>query len=169
MTYIKLFLDNKRIISFGFLLTLFSSAGQTFFLSLYVNSILADFCLTNASFGLLYSSATILSAAALAFAGRFIDYYNLRTYALISSGLLCLSCVATALSRNIVVLFIGLWGLRFAGQGLLSHISSTSMAKFFIDKRGKALSVSVLGYAFGEGILPVIITGLSYWRAGVLR
>jgi MFS family permease len=45
------------------------------------------------------------------------------------------------------------------------------MAKFFTDKRGKALSVSVLGYALGEGLLPVIITGvilLAGWRQSML-
>lgn len=53
------------MLAFGFLLTLFSSFGQTFFISLSGGHIREEFGLSNASFGLLYSAATLGSATAL--------------------------------------------------------------------------------------------------------
>lgn len=57
--------------------------------------------------------------------------------------------------------------LRLAGQGLSGHTAETAMARYFKLQRGKALSVSSLGYPVGEGILPVAIAGLlaiTSWR-----
>lgn len=49
------------------------------------------------------------------------------------------------------------------GQGLLSHISMTIISKYFDKNRGKALSISSLGYSFGEAIFPVIIALVISW------
>lgn len=53
---------------------------------------------------------------------------------------------------------IALLGLRFSGQGLLSHISQTVMGKHFEEDRGKALSLSSLGFSVGELIFPLMVT-----------
>lgn len=171
LDYIYFFLNNKRLISFGFLLTFFSSFGQTFLISLYVPDIIREFQMDNSSFGILYGSATILSAFTLAYVGKFIDYFNLRNYTAAAVLLLTVSCLLISYSSTVLVLFIGFWGLRLAGQGLFSHISSTSVARFFNKTRGRALSLSVLGYSIGEGIFPVIVTmliGLIGWRYSML-
>ncbi len=155
--YLYFFLGNKRIVSFGFLMTFFSSFGQTFLLSLYVPSIINNFNLTNSSFGFLYGAATICSSLALSYTGKFIDSKSLRKYTLSAVGLLIISCIVLAFSINIVFVFFGVLGLRLGGQGLLSHISKTSISKKFNKSRGKALSLSVLGYSFGEGLFPVAV------------
>lgn len=171
MDYIHFFLNNKRLISFGFLLTFFSSFGQTFLISLFVPGILAEFPMNNSSFGVIYGSATVISSLTLAYVGKFIDSRNLRSYTLMAVLLLAASCLFLALSINLVMVFAGFWGLRLAGQGLLTHISSTSVARFFNETRGKALSLSVLGYSLGEGVFPVSIgalIGLVGWRRSML-
>ena len=48
-----------------------------------------------------------------------------------------------------MVLFFAILGLRLTGQGLLSLTASTTMARVFGEGRGKALSVSGLGYPLG--------------------
>jgi len=76
-----------------------------------------------------------------------------------------------AFSMNITMVFFGLLGLRFAGQGLLSHISNTSISKFFDKTRGKALSITSLGYSTGEGIFPLLmsfIIVLVGWRNSLI-
>lgn len=158
MAYIKFFLNNKRFISFGFILTFFSSFGQTFLLSLYVPKIMDDFQLSNSYFGGLYTAATIGSALILMYAGKLIDSADLRKYTLYSAILLMVSCLVMALSVHVSMIFIGLLGLRFSGQGLLSHISNTTISKFFDKTRGKALSITSLGYSSGEGLLPVVVS-----------
>lgn len=167
MDYFRFFLNNKKLISFGFFLTFFSSFGQTFLVSLYVPGILKEFELTSGSFGTLYGAATVLSGICLVYGGRFIDRCNLRSYTLFAIILLIVSCFCISFSSNLIFIFFGFWGLRFAGQGLFSHISSTSISKFFDQRRGTALSLSVMGYSVGEACFPFIIgmiISLIGWR-----
>ena len=171
MDYIRFFLGNKRLISFGFILTFFSSFGQTFLLSLYVPRIIEEFQLTNSYFGGLYAIATVGSSFILAYVGKLIDKTDLRKYTMYSAVLLMLACLILAFSFNIVMIFFGLLGLRFAGQGLLSHISNTSISKFFDKTRGKALSITSLGYSTGEGIFPVLMSFViifAGWRNSLI-
>jgi MFS family permease len=57
--------------------------------------------------------------------------------------------------------------LRFAGQGMSSHIATTAMARWFVATRGRALAVATLGFAVGEALLPAaFVAGLTMlpWR-----
>lgn len=167
MDYFRFFLNNKKLISFGFFLTFFSSFGQTFLVSLYVPGISKEFELSSGSFGTLYGAATVLSGICLVYSGRLIDRCNLRNYTMAAIILLIASCFCISFSSNMVFIFVGFWGLRFAGQGLFSHISSTSISKFFDQKRGTALSLSVMGYSMGEACFPYslgLIISLVGWR-----
>lgn len=82
MAYLRFFFTHPRVLSFGVLLTLFSSFGQTFLISIFVPQLLETFNLTTAQFGALYASATLLSASSLAYFGRLIDRITLRTFSL---------------------------------------------------------------------------------------
>lgn len=53
MIYFKFIATHGRMLAFGFLLTLFSSFGQTFFISLSGGHIREEFGLSHASLGLL--------------------------------------------------------------------------------------------------------------------
>ena len=48
--------------------------------------------------------------------------------------------------------------MRFSGQGLMSHTSTTTISRFFEKSRGKALSTIWFGLSTAEFILPVLIT-----------
>jgi MFS family permease len=165
--YYRFFLKHPRVLSFGVLLTLFSSFGQTFLISIFVPRLLETFSLNTAQFGLLYAAATLTSAASLPFFGRLLDRSLLSTFSLgVGAGLVC-ACLAMALAPNVPVLFLAIVGLRLTGQGLLSLTASTTMARVFEQGRGKALSVSALGYPLGEGMLPLVIVLLIHavgWR-----
>lgn len=167
MQYIRFFINNKRLISFGFLLTFFSSFGQTFLLSLYVPKIITEFQLSNSSFGGMYAAATVASSLILVYVGKLIDTVDLRKFTLYTALTLMSACLMLTFSMNIVMIMFALLGLRLAGQGLLSHISNTSIAKHFDDSRGKALSITALGYSAGEGLFPAtvsLIIALIGWR-----
>ena len=47
--------------------------------------------------------------------------------------------------------------MRFSGQGLMSHTSSTAISRYFEKSRGKALSATWFGLSTAEFILPVLI------------
>lgn len=167
MTYIEFALKERKLLSFAVSFTFFSSFGQTFLIALFVPFFLSAFDLTNASFGTLYSVATLTSAFSLPYLGQWIDRVPLRRYSMFVAGGLFLSAVLMTLSWHISVLFISLVLLRLTGQGLSSHTAQTTMARFFDHQRGKALSISNLGFPLGEAIFPVAIAGLLalfHWR-----
>jgi MFS family permease len=61
-----------------------------------------------------------------------------------------------------------IFGLRFAGQGMASHIAIVAMARWFVPARGRALSIAGLGVAAGEAFMPLIFVSLlqAYsWRS----
>jgi MFS family permease len=167
VAYYRFFLTHPRILSFGILLTLFSSFGQTFLISLFVPRLLETFSLNTAQFGSLYAAATLASAASLPFFGRLIDRVPLQRFSLAVGVGLVLSCLAMSLAPNVPILFVAILGLRLTGQGLLSLTASTTMARRFEHGRGRALSLSGLGYPLGEGLLPLLVVVLAHaadWR-----
>ena len=160
MNTIAFLRQEKRRLSFGVTFALFSSFGQTYFLSLFVPSFLVAFELSNASFGSIYSTATILGALLFPWVGQLIDRIPLRNYTIfVASGLL-LASFTLSLAWHVAVLFVALVLLRLFGQALSSHASSSSMARFFVAERGKALSIASVGFPLGEAIFPTVITGL---------
>ncbi|MCH8524556.1 MAG: hypothetical protein LAT52_08405, partial [Balneolales bacterium] len=61
-SYLDFLKRNFEPVFFGFLLTFFSSFGQTFLISLFVPFILADLAFSNSVFGGYYAMATIVSS-----------------------------------------------------------------------------------------------------------
>lgn len=165
--YFSFFRSHPRVLSFGVLLTLFSSLGQTFLISMFVPQFLETFALNTAQFGTLYAAATLTSAASLPWFGRLLDRAPLRPFCLTVGLGLALACLGLALAPNAAVLFLALLGLRLTGQGLLCLTASTTMARVFASRRGRALSLSGLGYPLGEGLLPLgvvlLVQGVG-WR-----
>lgn len=144
-------------------LTLFSSFGQTFLISLFVPEILNDFSLTKAQFGTLYSAATLISAGCLPYCGKWIDRIALRRFTLFVAVAMIVSCEVVAVASSFWVLLLGLVGLRLTGQGLLGFTASTTMARTFSDLRGKAVSLAGLGFPIGEALFPLVVASLIQW------
>ena len=165
--YLAFLRAHPRMLAFGVLLTLFSSFGQTFLIAIFVPRIIDAFGLGTASFGALYAAATLCSALTLPFFGRLLDRVSLRTFTLAVGTGLALSCWLLATAVHVWMLFVAILGLRLTGQGLLSLTASTAMARGIAEGRGKALSLSQLGYPLGEGLLPLLVVLLMYavdWR-----
>ena len=167
MNKITFFSENRQLLAFGLLTAFFSSFGQTFFIALYNPSIRNEFDLSHGDFGLIYSGGTIVSAVILTWLGRKIDFISLRLYTICVCAGLVVSCISMAHITSVSWLILIIFGLRLTGQGLLSHISSVSMARYFNNNRGTALSIASLGYPLGEAIFPplvILLIMLIGWR-----
>ncbi len=150
-----------REVSFGWVLTLLSSFGQTFLISLYVPEIIKEFGFSKGYFGGVYALATVISSIILLSVGHTIDHKPVKKVtALTLIGLACSTFLLGFSHYHIALLIVSLIGLRLCGQGLLSHISLTVMSRHYSRDRGKALSIVALGYAVGEAIFPIGITTL---------
>ena len=158
---------NKKIIIFGFIFTFFSSFGQSFFLGLFNAPIRNELGITHGQFGNLYATATICSSLLLIWVGKKIDDYKLINYSFFVIILLFLSSFFFSFINSIYFLAIGIFLMRFSGQGLMSHTSATAITRFFDKSRGKALSTIWFGLSSAEFILPVLVTYLFLiysWR-----
>ncbi len=116
---------------------------------------------------LLFTATTLASAVALLRIGGWIDRTDLLRYSLACGAFLAISCVAIGLARELILLVIGMLCLRLAGNGLLTHVALTATARHFLEQRGQALSLVLLGASIGEGGFPVIVTALisvAGWR-----
>lgn len=170
-SWLSLIHRHKNLIGFGFMLTFFSSFGQTFVVSIYVPEILQDFSLSNASFGSIYAAATLLSALCLPWLGRYIDLIDLKKFSWLVVGGMAVSLLIFSQAHHVVWLGVGLLGIRLSGQGLMSHAAITSMGRYFEAERGKAISIATLGHPAGSALFPLLIAFVIQqigWRHSLL-
>ena len=148
---------NKKIIIFGFIFTFFSSFGQSFFLGLFNAPIRNELGITHGQFGSIYAAATIFSSLLFIWAGKKIDDYRLLNYSFFVIILLFFSTLFFSFINSIYFLAVGIFLMRFSGQGLMSHTSSTAISRYFEKSRGRALSTIWFGLSTAEFILPVLV------------
>lgn len=161
---------NLSLLIFGLIMSFFSSFGQTFLLSLYVPSIEQLLNISNTEFGSIYAVATIGSALTLPWIGGYFDKINTKTYSLMVIAGLAAALLLLSFSYHILLVMIAFYGLRLFGQGLMSHTSIASMARYFDKYRGRAIGVANIGHPVGEAALPIVITlTISYmgWRGAL--
>mgnify|MGYP000878878010 FL=1 len=157
-----------KVILFGFIFTFFSSFGQSFFLGLFNAPIRNELGISHGQFGNIYATATICSSLLLIWVGKKIDDYRILNYSLFVIILLFLSALFFSFINSIYFLALGIFLMRFSGQGLMSHTSTTTISRFFERTRGKALSTAWFGLSTAEFILPVFVTYLLViysWRS----
>jgi MFS family permease len=166
-SYFRFAHANRRLIGFGFLMAFASSFGQTYFIGIFGPSIQAEFGLSHTVWGSIYMVGTLASALLLPWAGKQIDRLDLRLYTLLVGLFLTFACFFVASTLGPLMLVLAIFFLRQSGQGLTSHTSVTTMARYFDLGRGRAIAIAVLGFSFGEAVLPIIavlaITELG-WR-----
>lgn len=161
---------NAGLLFFGFLLTFFSSFGQTFLISLYVPEIGSVFDLSNTELSSLYAVATLGSAFTLPWVGRYVDVVSLWRFTLGVLLGLAVSLGLLSTAPHPLLVLLGFFGLRLFGQGLMSHTSISTMARAYEADRGKAISLATLGHPAGEASLPLLIAfiiGWAGWRGAL--
>lgn len=165
MTFIR---ENARWLATGLLLSVGSSFGQTYFISIFAGEIRDAYGLTDGQWGGIYTIATVASACLLILFGGRADTVPLSRLAVLVAGVFAVACVLMAIGSSVWVLLLSVFLLRFCGQGMMTHMKATAMARWFVATRGRAMAITNLGYPVGEATLPLItiliIAGIG-WRA----
>lgn len=159
--------DNVRWLLGGLILTVFSSFGQTYFIALFGSEIRQTFALSHGDFGGIYMIGTLASAAALVWLGRVVDTYSVSTVAFWVCCALSLACLAMSLVSSVWMLVLVIFALRLFGQGMMSHIAMVAMGRWYSAERGRAVSITSMGFQIGSGVLPLVMVsliGLIGWR-----
>ena len=139
---------------------MFSSFGQTFFISLSTGHVRSAFDLTSGEYGSIYMVATLASALTLTFFGRIVDHYSIATTTILSTLLLAVACIGFAQANSLAILVLSIYGLRLLGQGMMTHIALTAMGRWYAQNRGKAVSIVSVGFNAGLAILPIAFIGV---------
>ena len=167
MEYLNFLRRNWLFLLAGFLLTFTSSYGQTYFISLFAGVIKGDFGLSDGQWGGIYTIGTTLSAITMVWAGVLTDRFRVRVLAFGVMVALAGACLAMAAVPNWVALIFVIYALRLTGQGMMSQLGQVAMVRWFEASRGKALSLSSMGFAAGQAFLPIIFVALFasfHWR-----
>ncbi len=149
------------------LLMFSTAAGQTFFIGLFANDLKAVLDLTDGGFGGLYTAATLASATVLIWAGKVVDHFRVRWLAVAAIIGLAFAAVAMANVAAPWMLFLVFLCLRFFGQGALSHIAIAGVARWYLRRRGRMMSIAVMGIPASEAVMPIIVVSLNAtigWR-----
>ncbi len=161
---------NRSLIAtivFGFLMTLSSGLGQTFFISLFNPELRQTFSLSHGDIGGLYFAGTLLSAATVVWLGKLIDQINLRLYTACVTFGLTVACLTMARVESTVSLVVAFFLLRLFGQGLSGHTGVTTVSRVSREFRGRALSIVGLGFSVAEIVLPLatlLLVSRFGWR-----
>ena len=156
-----------RFLLFGMIMAFWSSLGQTFFISLFSDDIRAALGLSHGDFGTYYAIATTASAISLLWLGKLADTMRLEKLALLILFSLCSAAIFFSQINSIIMLVFGLYLLRMFGQGMMTHVYSTAMARRYVVARGRAISIAQLGHTISESVGPagvVALHALFDWR-----
>ena len=149
---------NPRYLAFGFLHFFFSSVGQTFFISLFVASMTARMGWAENTFAGIYSGVTLVAAFTLPVIGKQIDNARVRYVSTITAICIGAGTLVLCFSEALALLVVGLFVVRLGGQGVLPLIGSTTIGRYFEERRGRALSLSIIGISVAEVVLPPVVT-----------
>jgi MFS family permease len=152
---------NFRWIAGGFILTYFSSFGQTYFIAASVSEWRAMFGLTHGEFGRLYMLATLASALCIPFFGRLIDVVQAHRMVALVVPILAGAALLAGYASSLPMLILAIFLLRLFGQGMMTNIALTSTARWFVTQRGRAVSLVVLGHQGGEATIPLAFAALT--------
>ncbi|MGI9590985.1 MAG: MFS transporter [Myxococcota bacterium] len=155
-----------------------SIPGQTMGVSVFTDPLLEATGLSRLAFSNAYLVGTLASGLGLSWGGRWLDRFGVRRTIFAA----CLALAATLLYLSVsdrlaarlagglgaadtpavawAVLAVGFTALRFSGQGMLTLASRTTLARWFVRRRGlvSALSGAVVNFGFAGAPL-----GLQLW------
>lgn len=149
----------------------FSGPGQTYSNSVFIESYILHFGMSQTEVASIYSAATLLSGSLLFLMGRATDRYGRRIMMTLAALMLGAACMFNSVITGPVMLFIGFFLVRYFGQGSLTLIPNTLVSQWFMKYRGRALSFVGIGGLLGAAAFPPLINALidawgwqSTWR-----
>lgn len=154
----KVFFYGWVIILLSAIGTFFSSPGQTYSISAFIDSYIDEFGYSRTLISTVYSVATIISGSLLVFMGKAVDKYGQRIMLVVAGLMLSIACLFNSFIINIPMIFLGFFLLRYFGQGSLTLIPGSLVPQWFEKHRALAISLLTLGTILGNMFAPRINT-----------
>lgn len=129
-----------------------TAPGQSFTVSLFIDSFIADFGLSRTEVSALFSGGTFAASLCLTFVGRMIDRYGNRTMAVLIGAVFATVLVLFSFVNGMWTLLIAFFGIRMLGQGSLGLVNSTVIVEWFKRLRGRVISMTFVSFAVFQAI-----------------
>ncbi len=121
-----------------------TSPGQSYTVFLFIDNFIADFGLDRTTVSGLYGLGTFIGAMSLTWVGRRIDRHGNRHIGVAVSGLFALALLGMSLITGPFGLLLGFIAIRGLGQGALGLVNSTAIAQWFMQRRGRVMSLMLV-------------------------
>jgi MFS family permease len=151
----------KTPIFYGWLIVLisaltifFSGPGQTYSVSVFIDSYIDEYGWSRSVVSSMYSVGTLVAGIFMGLAGGFFDRYGHRKMTLLIAILFGVACLWMSFVKTVPMLGIGFFLIRLLGQGSMSLSSVTLPPQWFVRRKGTALSIVSLGGGLSLAILP---------------
>ncbi len=147
----------------------FSGPGQTYSVSMFIDSYIIEFGWSRSFVSSLYSAGTLIAGMMLPLVGRLVDRLGSRIMITSLATVFGLVCLFMSMVGSPLMLFAGFILVRLLGQGSMTLTSTTLVPQWFVQKRGRALSLMALGGTLSSAGIPLVNTWLikAYdWRLG---
>lgn len=134
-----------------------TSPGQSFSVSLFIDHYILDFGINRTEVSALYGIGTFTAAMSLTWVGKRIDLRGNRFMSIVIAGLFGLALIACSLVMNPLTMLISFIAIRGLGQGSMGLVSTTSIAQWFQQRRGRVIGLSMVAFAiFQRFYLPIL-------------
>jgi MFS family permease len=150
------------------LVIFFSGPGQTYSVSVFIDSYINEYGWSRSLVSGMYSVGTFCAGMLMGFIGRLFDRYGHRRMTSMIALLFGLACVWMSIVSSVPTLLVGFFLVRLLGQGSMSLSSVTLPPQWFVKRKGVALSIVSVGGGLSLAVLPPLNTWIiqNYgWRA----
>lgn len=142
------------IILVGALIAFSSGPGQSYVFSVFLDSIIEDSGLTRTTVSAIYTAGTGLSALMVLLVSRLADRFGPRVVVTLVAFGVGVVCFGMAFATGALAFFVFFAALRALGQGSLPINATLLTAQWFVRRRGRAMALMGLGFAFSNALLP---------------
>lgn len=136
----------------------FSGPGQTYSVSVFIDSYISKFGWSRSTVSGMYSMGTLVAGMLMGIIGRLFDRYGHRKMGTAVALAFGVALMFMSTINSVSMLFIGFFLIRLLGQGSMSLIGTTLVPQWFIKKRGRALSIVSIFGAMSLATLPPVNT-----------
>lgn len=147
----------------------FSGPGQTYNVSVYIDSYINEFGWSRTTVSSMYSMGTFAAGMLMGLVGKMYDKYGHRKVSIVVAACFGGALFFMSTINSVTTLLIGFFLIRFLGQGSMGMIGGTLVPQWFIRRKGRAMSiVSVFG-ALSMATFPAIniwLIGRFGWQNG---
>ena len=157
------------IVAVSILGVFFSGPGQTYSVSVFIDSYIDEFGWGRSYVSGFYSLGTLGAGLLISFVGKLVDVKGHRKVMPGVIFLFALACFWMIQVSAPWMLLVGFFSIRLLGQGSMTLTATTLIPQWFYKMRGRALSFMAIGAVAGSFLLPPLNTWiiLNYgWRVG---